>query len=55
MKRILNSTMLAIEALGVSQSEYSTLREAGIANGILMGSEFNLSHWSDELYKTIFD
>ena len=55
MKRILNSTMLAVEALGVSQSEYFTLREAGLANGVSIGYEFNLSHWSDEPYKRIFD
>ena len=55
MKRILNSTVLVLEAFGVFGSEYSTLKEAGLANGVSIGSEFNLSHWSDEPYKRIFD
>ena len=48
------STALAGVAFGAPQTSYTTLKEAGAANGVLMGSQFNLGHWSEEPYKQIF-
>ena len=54
MQNIISLPSLAWTGLSSPQTSYSTLKEAGAAHGILMGSEFSLNWFDDDTYAEIF-